>query len=723
MASGAMLQPAGSVKLEHRTTKTVAKGSPFPLGATPVADGVNFAIYSKSAAEVFLLLFDTPNGPPTDVIQLQDREKFIWHTRITGLRSGQLYGYKVRGEYRPEWGLRFNDSKVLLDPYAKAVTGKFRNSDNLLLAYDARPGAGNQYPDTRDNTAIVPKGIVVDDGAFDWQGVCSPHRGLEELVIYEVHVKGFTAHPSSGVRFPGTYLGFIEQIPYLTRLGVNAVEFLPVHEYYVDDFLTERGLTNYWGYNSIGFFAPESSYGSQSAPGCQVGEFKTLVRELHRSGIQVILDVVYNHTGEGNEMGPSMSFRGLDNPSYYSLTGPPDAPRRYYMNYTGCGNSLNFDSPAVIRLVMDSLRYWLETMQVDGFRFDLASVLGRGEDGSFRSTASFFDAASQDPVLSRAILIAEPWDIGTYQVGNFPVDWSEWNGRFRDTVRRFAKSDSGQLADLGWRLTGSADLYGDDGRSAYNSVNFVTCHDGFTLYDLVSYNWKHNERNGENNQDGSNDNNSWNCGAEGETGDPAILSLRKQLIKNHACYLLFACGTPMILGGDEFGRSQGGNNNAYCQDNEISWLDWSLASRNNDLVEFYRKAIAFTRRFPVLQRRKFRLGKDLDADGVPDLTWFAPDHGEPAWHDPNARTLCYQLDASEDSVLSEADRLFFILNGHFESQWVKLPPLPPSRGWYRAIDTSLPVPEDFMDAGHEILLDPPDHYIASPRSTVVLLAR
>ena len=708
--------------LEQRTTKTVETGSPFPLGATLDADGVNFAIYSKNATAVFLLLFDTPDGEPTDVIQLQDRDKLIWHTRIEGLKAGQLYGYKVRGEYRPEAGLRFNDYKLLLDPYAKAVTGKFRNIDNLLLAYDAGSGTADQSPDTRDNTAIVPKGIVVDD-AFDWQGVGSPNFGLEELVIYEVHVKGFTAHPSSGVHVPGTYLGFIEKIPYLTRLGVNAVEFQPVHEYYVDDFLIGRGLTNYWGYNSIGFFAPESSYCSQGAPGCQVAEFKTLVRELHRAGIQVILDVVYNHTGEGNEMGPSMSLRGLDNSSYYSLTGPADAPNRYYMNYTGCGNSLNFNSPAVIRLVMDSLRYWLETMQVDGFRFDLASVLGRSEDGSFRPTAGFFDAVSQDPVLSRAVLIAEPWDTGTYQVGNFPVDWSEWNGRFRDTVRRFCKSDPGQLAEMGWRLTGSADLYASDGRSAYNSVNFVTCHDGFTLNDLVSYNGKHNERNGENNQDGANDNNSWNCGAEGETGDPAILSLRGQLAKNFACCLMFACGTPMMLGGDEFGRSQQGINNAYCQDNEISWFDWSLASRNSDLVEFFRKAIAFTRRFPVLQRRQFLLGKDLDADGIPDLEWFAPDQGEPAWQDQNARTLCYQLDSSEDGAQLDVDRLFFILNGHFEPQWVKLPPLGPSRGWYRAIDTSLPSGEDFMEPGQEVQLDPPDHYIANPRSTVVLLAR
>jgi len=362
-------------------------------------------------------------------------------------------------------------------------------------------------------------------------------------------------------------------------------------------------------------------------------------------------------------------------------------------------------------------------MHVDGFRFDLASVLGRTEDGSFRSSASFFDTVSQDSVLNRAILIAEPWDIGTYQVGNFPVDWSEWNGRFRDTMRRFSKSDPGQLAEVGWRITGSADLYGEDGRSACNSVNFITCHDGFTLRDLVSYNGKHNERNGENNQDGANDNNSWNCGVEGETDDPAVLALRRQMMKNHACFLFFACGTPMMLGGDEFARSQQGNNNAYCQDNEISWFDWAAASRNSDLTEFFRKVIAFTRRFPVLQRRKFLLGKDLDADGVPEISWFAPDGGQPRWDDQNARTLCYQLDSSDDGARLDVDRLFFILNAHFYLQSVTLPKLGPSRRWYRAIDTSLSSGEDFAEPGQEIPLDPPDFYVANPRSTVVLLAR
>jgi isoamylase len=703
--------------------KTVEKGAWYPLGATLTPDGVNFAVYSQHATEVFLLLFEAADGEPTDVIQLRHRTKHIWHGLVKGLRAGQLYGYKARGEFRPEQGLRFNERKLLLDPYAKAVTGKFRNVDNLLLAYDTQSPARDKSLDTRENTRIVPKSIVVDD-AFDWRGDTAPDLALEKLIIYEVHVKGFTAHPSSKVEFPGTYLGFIEKIPHLTRLGVNTVELLPVHEFYVEDFLIQRGLTNYWGYNSIGFFAPESSYGTGRTPGGQVAEFKTLVRALHKAGIKVVLDVVYNHSGEGNELGPTMCFRGLDNPAYYFLAGPAAEPYRYYMNYTGCGNSLNFDSPAVIRLVMDSLRYWVQEMHVDGFRFDLASVLGRaGQDGSFRSSAPFFDAVSQDPVLNRVVLIAEPWDTGTYQVGNFPVDWSEWNGRFRDTMRRFAKGDPGQLADLGWRLTGSADLYGDDGRSAYHSINLITCHDGFTLYDLASYNDKHNEANGEHNRDGADDNHSWNCGVEGETDDPKVLALRRQLIKNHVCHLLLAAGTPMILGGDEFLRTQRGNNNAYCQDNEISWFDWTLESRHADILEFFRKVIGLTCRFPILCCRKFLLGEDLDDDQVPALTWFGVDLGWPPWHDPDARTLCYQLDAGEDAADPTATRLFFILNAHWDPQWVKLPALAPGRGWSRIIDTGLPSGEDFLEAGQEIPIDPPDHYIANPRSTVVLLGR
>jgi len=704
------------------TTKLkVTEGKYYPLGATPTKDGVNFAIYSQNAREVYLLLFDSPDGEHTDVIRLENQAKYIWYAHVSGLSAGQLYGYKIRGEHNPAYGMRFNDNKLLIDPYAKALTGKFVNKDNLLLSYNPEDPAADLSRDERDNTRIVPKSIVVDD-TFDWQGDVPPDYDLEKLLVYEVHLKGFTAHPSSGVKHPGTYPGFIEKIPYLKSLGINAVELLPVHEFYVEDFLRNKGLTNYWGYNSIGFFAPESSYGTGGSPGCQVNEFKTLVRELHKAGIEVILDVVYNHTGEGNERGPTLCFKGVDNPTYYCLTGTSSEPRRYYHNYTGTGNTMNLAHPHVIRFVMDSLRYWVGTMHVDGFRFDLASALGR-EEGMFRSSASFFDAVTQDPVLNRIKIIAEPWDLGTYQVGNFPIDWSEWNGKFRDTMRRFGKGDPGQVRDLGWRLTGSADLYGEDGRSPYNSVNFITCHDGFTLNDLVSYNEKHNEANGEENRDGTNDNLSWNCGAEGETVDPAIRKLRAQLIKNHICSLVFSSGTPMILGGDEFRRSQKGNNNAYCQDNEFSWFDWTLAEKNGDILAFFRKTIAFARRFPILQRRKFFRGVDLDANGIDDITWFGTDGRGPNWNDPELRTLCYQLDGSEGSANRDDYLLFYILNADYRKQVVEIPQPPGGMTWYRVIDTSLSSEKDFLDPGAEVPIDPANSYPAAPRSTVILLGR
>ena len=708
--------------LEHRTRRKVSPGSFHPLGATPDPEGVNFALHSQTASDVFLLLFDDPRGGPTDVIRLESRTRLIWHCFVHGLRPGQLYGYKVRGPFDPARGLRFNEHKLLMDPYARAFTGKALNEDNLLLAYDPASPARDLSLDTRDNTSIVPKAIVTDD-AFDWRGDAPPAIPFEDLIIYEVHVKGFTAHPSSGVRHPGTYLGFAEKIPHLCELGVNAVELLPVHENYVEDSLRERGLTNYWGYNTLGFFAPESSYSTGSSPGCQVAEFKTLVRELHGAGIEVILDVVFNHSAEGNEIGPTLSLRGIDNPSYYILTGGPQEPGRYYMNTTGCGNSLDLASPPVIRLVMDSLRTWVDVMHVDGFRFDLASVLGR-EEGRFRKTASFFDALSQDPLLSRVKLIAEPWDLGSYEVGGFPVDWAEWNGRFRDTARRFGKGDAGQARDLGWRLTGSADLYGDDGRSPYNSVNFLTCHDGFTLRDLVSYNGKHNEANLEGNRDGSDDNNSWNCGAEGDTEDPEVLRLRRRLARNHACLLLMSQGMPMILGGDEIFRTQRGNNNAYCQDNPLSWFDWEEARRNRDLFEFFRKAIAFRKRHPILRRRKFLLGEDLDADHIPDISWYGTDLGKPAWDDPECRTVCFQLDAGETapSPPPAGDYyLYFILNAGWLEREILLPPLPGGRTWRRVVDTSLHAGEDFLEPGREAPLRNPASYRAAPRSTVVLV--
>jgi isoamylase len=708
-------------ELEPKTNKKVSAGKYFPLGATLTEQGVNFAIYSQNASEVFLLLFDRPGGEPTDIIKLENRTKFIWHACVHGLKAGKLYGYKIRGDFNPAYGMRFNENKLLIDPYAKALTGKVRNTDNLLLPYDPNSPLKDLSVDRRDSTPLVPKSIVVDDH-FDWRGDAHPDIPFHELIIYEVHLKGFTAHSSSGVKNPGTYLGFIEKIPYLKDLGINAVEFLPLQEFYVEDLLLAKGLTNYWGYNTIGFFAPELSYSTGDHPGCQVDEFKTLVRELHKAGIEIIMDVVYNHTGEGNELGPAFCFRGIDNPTYYYLTGTPTEPYRYYMNYTGCGNTFNLANTHVIRFVMDSLRYWVEVMHVDGFRFDLASVLGR-RDGLFQKSASFFDAISQDPLLNRIKLIAEPWDIGTYQVGNFPVDWSEWNGKFRDTMRRFGKGDGGQVRDLGWRLTGSADLYGDDGRSAYNSINFITCHDGFTLRDLVSYNSKHNDANLENNLDGSNDNNSWNCGIEGETDDLNIIHLRKQLIKNYVCYLLYSSGTPMILGGDECMRTQRGNNNAYCQDNEISWFHWEDGEENSDVLDFFKKAIAFEKRYPILQRRKFFLGEDLDADHIPDIAWFGKDLERPFWDDPELRTLCYQLDGSEERSELGHYQLFFILNADFRLQSIRLPELPNGQKWYRVIDTSLEEGEDFLDPGKEIRIDPPDHCLANPRSTVVLVGK
>lgn len=707
-------------RLEPKTARKISAGTYYPLGATVGPDGVNFALFSEHATAVFLLLFDRPDGEPTDVIPVSSCTRRIWHVLVHGLRPGTLYGYKVQGDYEPGRGLRFNDSKLLIDPYARALTGKCRNRDNLLLGYDPLDSAKDKSIDGRDNSRIVPKSLVVDD-AFDWRGDVRPDIPLEKTVIYEVHLKGFTAHPSSGVSHAGTYLGFIEKISHLKGLGINAVELLPLHEFYVEDSLLDRGLNNYWGYNTVAFFAPESSYGTQSSWGCQVTEFKTLVRELHRAGIEVILDVVYNHTCEGNELGPTLCLKGIDNPNYYILTGPPSEPGRYYMNFTGCGNSLNLSHPNVIRLVMDSLRYWVEVMHVDGFRFDLASVLGRDGGGFWRS-AAFFDVVSQDPVLSRVKLIAEPWDLGAYEVGNFPIDWSEWNGRFRDTMRKFGKGDPGQLRELGWRLTGSADLYADDGRSAYNSINFITCHDGFTLWDLVSYDRKHNEANGEDNRDGTDDNNSWNCGVEGETNNPEIGRLRRQMVKNHLCHLLFSLGTPMLLGGDEFLRSQRGNNNAYCQDNALGWFQWDQVEANADMTAFVRKAISFVRRHTILHRRKFHSGRDGDQNSVPDIVWFGLNGAPPAWDDAEQRTLCFQLDGSEEPSEEGDYRLFFILNADFALRGVKLPALGQGMRWYRVVDTSLPAGADFANPREEVLLEPADCYLVNPRSTVLLKA-
>jgi glycogen operon protein len=599
------------------------------------------------------------------------------------------------------------------------LSGKCRNDDNVLLGYDASEVTRDLSLDPRDDAAFVAKAVVIDD-VFDWDGDVPPNLPLQAMVIYEVHVKGYTAHPTSGVVHPGTYLGFLEKIRHLVALGINAVELLPVHAHLDESFLLERGLSNYWGYNTIAFFAPDASYGTGAQPGCEVREFKTLVRELHRAGIEVILDVVFNHSAEGSELGPTLSLRGVDNPSYYMLTGPGDQPRRYYANYSGCGNSLDATQSATIRLIMDSLRYWVEVMHVDGFRFDLAAVLGR-EAGTFARTGALFDAISQDPVLHHVKLIAEPWDLGDYEVGNFPVDWSEWNGRFRDTVRRFVKGDAGQLADLGWRLTGSADLYGDDGRSAYNSINFITCHDGFTLNDLVSYDGKHNDANQEGNRDGSDDNKSWNCGAEGPSADEAIVSLRRRLAKNHLCMLMLAMGTPMLSGGDEFMRTQQGNNNAYCQDNAISWFDWDQAERETEMTRFVSKLIAFKQRCDVMQQRS--CAQAAGGNELPDIGWYGTDLAPPHWDDPQARTLCLVLDGGDSSPTLGRYSVFMIFHAGVNLQPVRLPAAPTGTRWHRVVDTSLPNGEDIAAAVDEVALDPADQYLVNPRSTVVLLAR
>jgi isoamylase len=704
------------MSLSHSSTKKIDAGRFYPLGATLDMNGVNFAVYSKHADEAFLLLFDTADGKPTDIIAMRERTRHVFHVYVHGIKSGQLYGYKIKGRFDPARGYRFNENKLLIDPYAKALTGKASNRDNLLLSYD--PLSGDMSFDERDSSPVVPKSIVIDD-SFSWDKDVRPDIATEKLIIYEVHVKGFTAAPTSGVSSPGTYLGFIEKIPYLKNLGINAIELLPCHEYYIEDFIASKGLTNYWGYNTLAYFSPEIGYSSRSAPGSQVNEFKTMVKELHRAGIEVIMDVVYNHTAEGNECGPTLSFKGIDNPSYYVLTGPSETPYRYYMNYSGCGNSFNLANPAAMRLVMDSLRYWTEIMHVDGFRFDLASVLGR-EGDSFRACASFFDALSQDPVLSRIKLIAEPWDLSTYQIGNFPIDWMEWNGRYRDVVRRFIKGDPWQIQELGYRLTGSSDLFADDGRSAFASINFITCHDGFTLNDLVSYNGKHNDANHEDNRDGSNDNFSWNCGVEGPTDNSVVINLRRQMVKNHLCMLLLSAGTPMILGGDEHLRTQNGNNNAYCQDNPISWFDWSLAKKNADILAFTKKLIAFRMRFTVFQRSRFFNGRDNDLNGIPDIKWFS-ESGNPVDWNSDGRTLCFLIDAGENDTSHRNCSIFIIHNADYTSKETILPSLADKRNWKRAIDTSMPPGEDILDPGKEpVVLTPLYH--TNSRSSVVLIS-
>ncbi|HEV2704468.1 MAG TPA: glycogen debranching protein GlgX, partial [Pyrinomonadaceae bacterium] len=603
-------------------------GQPYPLGAMWDGSGVNFALFSENATGVELCLFDARDPSRERArIRLTEQTDLVWHCYLPEARPGQLYGYRVEGPYEPRLGHRFNPSKLLLDPYAKAIAGNV-NWTEAVFGYTIGHELADLSRDERDSAADVPKCVVVDP-AFTWGGDQHPRTPWHKTLIYEMHVKGFTAlHPEVPEALRGTYAGMTHPsvVSYLKALGITAVELLPVHHFISDKFLKERGLTNYWGYNSIGFFAPDVRFSSSGELGQQVAEFKTMVKTLHREGIEVILDVVYNHTGEGNQLGSTLCFRGIDNASYYRLV-PGD--ERYYVDYTGCGNTLNMTHPRTLQLIMDSLRYWVLEMHVDGFRFDLASALAR-ELHEVDRLGAFFDIIHQDPVLSQVKLIAEPWDLGEggYQVGNFPVLWAEWNGVYRDVVRSFWRSEGGHIDSMAYRLTGSSDLYEHGGRRPYASINFVTAHDGFTLNDLVSYNEKHNEANGEENRDGENHNRSWNCGIEGETDDPRVLTLRARQRRNFLATLLRSQGVPMLQAGDERARTQRGNNNAYCQDNEISWLDWTLDEERGDLLEFTRLLIRLFHKHPVLRRRKFFQGRKIRGSEAKDVSWFRPDGAE-----------------------------------------------------------------------------------------------
>lgn len=705
-------------------------GDPFPPGATSGADGVNFSLFSRNATGVELLLFDRPDTEtPSHVFRLDpaiNKTFFFWHIRLPGIRAGQTYGYRVHGPYQPELGLRFNANKVLLDPYARAVANFENWSRRDALAYDPDSPQRDLSFSMEDNSATALKSVVIDCSDFDWEGDEPINRRCHNSIIYELHVRGFTKHPSSGVARSGTFLGLIEKIPYLQNLGITAVELMPIHVFDVNDIpfvnpFTGEPLKNYWGYNSVNFFALHPGYCATS-DGCeQAREFQTMVKALHRAGLEVILDVVFNHTGEGNEEEPTFNFRGIDNSVYYLL----ESNRRYYKNFSGTGNTLNCNHPIVRKMILDSLRYWVREMHVDGFRFDLASILTRGEDGRPLPDPPLLWEIEFDPILTKTKLIAEAWDAaGLYQVGMFPgLRWAEWNGRYRDDIRRFVRGDRGMVPALATRLAGSSDLYAPQGKRPTQSVNFITAHDGFTLYDLVSYNQKHNEANGEDNRDGSNENYSWNHGVEGPTDDPAINALRQRQIKNFAVLLLLSQGTPMILGGDEFMRTQLGNNNAYCQDSPISWFDWSLVEKNAGMVRFFRKMNAFRRMHPVLRRRRFLADKDHGDDLLRDVCWHGAD-AEPADWGESSRALAVLLNGEKEEFDGDYDDndIYMMINGYGDEGNFILHQLPAGKQWHRVIDTALSSPDDIVDEGNEVKLVG-NSYLVQARSVVVCISR
>ena len=669
-------------------------GIPYPLGATWDGQGVNFALFAENATGVELCLFDEEMGKTQSVIvPMTERTHHMYHVYLPGIQPGQMYGYRVHGPYDPLNGHRFNPAKLVIDPYAKAVAGTIA-WDNSLFGYEV----GHEEEDLKisdsDSAPFIPKCVVVDD-SFDWGGDRAPKVPYHQSIIYETHVKGFTKlHPDIPKNIQGTYaaIGHPVTIAYLKKLGVTAVELLPIHHFVADRHLVEKGLTNYWGYNSIGFFAPDARYSSSGVRGEQVTEFKTMVKELHKAGIEVILDVVYNHTAEGNHLGPTLSFKGIDNVSYYRLMDE----KRFYNDYTGTGNTLRANLPNVLRLMMDSLRYWIQHMRVDGFRFDLASTLAR-ELHEVNKLSSFFDVIHQDPVISQVKLIAEPWDVGEggYQVGNFPPGWTEWNGKYRDCIRDYWRGADSMLGEFAARFTGSPDLYQDDNRRPTASINFITAHDGFTLNDLVAYNEKHNEANGEDNKDGESHNRSWNCGVEGPTDKKEVVQLRQRQKRNFLSTLFLSQGVPMLVAGDEMGRTQKGNNNAYCQDNEISWVDWKQADQ--ELIEFTSALIEMRKNHPAFCRRKWFQGQPIKGLGVEDIAWFLPDASEMTdehWNNSFAKSLGVYLNGKGIHTVNPKgepvvdDSFYVIFNAHHDSLDYSLPPEKYGRQWEKILDTA-----------------------------------
>jgi len=691
----------------------VSPGDPLPLGATVGDGGVNFSVFSKNATLVELLLFDNSDDPaPRQVIRLlpaHHRTFNYWHVWVAGVTAGQIYGYRVHGPWSPSEGHRFDPLKLLVDPYARGIV----YGDHWSRTDACRPG---------DNTRTAMKSLVVDPGGFDWQGTTPPHLDGTDRIIYELHVRGFTRHPSAGATHPGTFDAIVEKIPYLLELGVNTVQLMPVFQFDEHDVanvdpVSGRPLTNYWGYNPIGFFAPHRGFYTEDWSRMRhLTGFRDMVRELHRAGLEVILDVVYNHTSEAGERGPTLSFRGFDNAVYY-LLDPEDRAR--YADFSGCGNTLNANHPMVRRLILDSLRYWVETMRVDGFRFDLASALSRNERGEPMDDPPLLWAIETDPALIKTRLHAEAWDAGgLYQVGSFPGErWAEWNGRFRDDIRRFVRGDQGLAGAVAARMTGSADIYQSLGRVPHQSINYITCHDGFTLADLVAYSRKHNYANGENNRDGCHENHSWNHGVEGPTESPAINALRRRQQRNLLALLFLSHGEPMLLMGDEVGRTQRGNNNAYCQDNETSWLDWRLREVNADLFRFTRLMIALRKAQPHLRPTRYAIGANAPRavqKGRTIVTWHGVKPGAPDWS-PAAQVVAYTLSGEG------GDALHVIVNAHEDALRFELPQAPGGGPWRRQVDTARPSPEDIAPIGEAPAWEAAT-YLVEGRSVVVLVA-